>query len=615
MWVAPVTHISSGIRLIFYDIPTTLPATPLLDQVNEPQDLRQIPPDQLAQLADELRAFLLFSVGQTGGHFSAGLGVVELTIALHYALNTPIDQLIWDVGHQSYPHKILTGRKDKMHSIRQHEGLAAFPKREESHYDSFGVGHSSTSISAALGMAIARDLNKQNHHCVAVIGDGAITAGIAYEALNHAGHTKTNLLIILNDNSMSISENTGGLSTFLSKQAQQNINTEPALIPSATIFEDLGLNYHGPVDGHDMPTLIKKIQHALATSGPTLLHVKTQKGHGYAPALDDPIAYHALTKIEPKSKAIKTEEKKAAKKYQDVFGLWLCDTAATDNALVAITPAMKEGSGMSQFAKDFPERFFDVAIAEQHALTFAAGLACQGKKPVVAIYSTFLQRAYDQLIHDIALQNLNVTFAIDRAGLVGADGPTHAGVFDLSFLRCIPNLIIAAPSNENECQQLLNTAYAYEGPTAVRYPRGLGLGVSPIKENQHFEVGKANMTCDGKRVCILNFGALLDRAMIVADKYNYAVCDMRWVKPLDTTMVLQLAEKYEVLVTLEENMIAGGAGSSVLEYLQSQGESKRILQLGLPDKNFDQGPRDTLLTIAQLDAEGIEKQIQDFLAK
>lgn len=614
MWVAPVTHIS-GIRLIFNDIPTTLPTTPLLDQVNEPQDLRQISPDQLTQLADELRAFLLFSVGQTGGHFSAGLGVVELTIALHYALNTPIDQLIWDVGHQSYPHKILTGRKDKMHSIRQHEGLAAFPKREESHYDSFGVGHSSTSISAALGMAIARDLNKETHHCVAVIGDGAITAGIAYEALNHAGHTKTHLLIILNDNSMSISENTGGLSTFLSKQAQQNINTEPALIPSATIFEDLGLNYHGPVDGHDIPTLIKKIQRALATSGPTLLHVKTQKGHGYAPALDDPIAYHALTKIEPKTKTIKTEEKKAAKKYQDVFGQWLCDTAATDNALVAITPAMKEGSGMSQFAKDFPERFFDVAIAEQHALTFSAGLACQGKKPVVAIYSTFLQRAYDQLIHDIALQNLNVTFAIDRAGLVGADGPTHAGVFDLSFLRCIPNLIIAAPSNENECQQLLNTAYAYEGPAAVRYPRGLGLGVSPIKENQHFEVGKANMICDGKRVCILNFGALLDRAMTVAEKYNYAVCDMRWVKPLDKTMVLQLAEKFDVLVTLEENMIAGGAGSSVLEYLQSQGKNKRIQQLGLPDKNFDQGPRDTLLAIAQLDADGIEKQIQDLLAK
>lgn len=601
--------------MIFDTIPTTPPATPLLDQINAPSDLRELGSAQLAQLADELRAFLLYSVGQTGGHFGAGLGVVELTIALHSILNTPEDQLIWDVGHQAYPHKILTGRRSLLHSIRQLNGLAAFPKRNESTYDSFGVGHSSTSISAALGMAIARDLNGDNYRCVAVIGDGAITAGMAYEALNHAGHTKTNMLIILNDNSMSISENTGGLSAYLANMHNQvTATTEPALIPSETIFEDLGLTYLGPVDGHDLSTLPQHIEQALSKAGPILLHIKTQKGYGYAPALNDPIAYHALTKIEAKTNSSENNRGNE-KKYQSVFGDWLCDTASKDEKLVAITPAMKEGSGMSRFADTYPHRFFDVAIAEQHALTFAAGLACQKRKPVVAIYSTFLQRAYDQLIHDIALQNLDVTFAIDRAGLVGADGPTHAGMFDLTFLNCIPNLVIAAPSGENECRQLLNSAYGYHGPAAVRYPRGRGPGEIIIEENQNLEIGKARPLLQGSTLCILNFGALLHEVLPIAKNRQYSVIDMRWVKPLDEHAIREATRTHRYLITLEENTVVGGVGCNVQRFLQHEGIPTPMLNIGLEDKNLDQGSRAEQLAFAGLDTRGIAVRIDAWLEK
>jgi len=602
--------------LIFDSIPTTRPPTPLLDAIDAPTNLDAFDAPILRQLANELRAYLLYSVGQSGGHFGAGLGVIELTIALHKVLNTPHDRLIWDVGHQSYPHKILTGRREEIKSIRQTGGLAAFPKREESPYDCFGVGHSSTSISAALGMAIARDLNKENHHCVAVIGDGAITAGMAYEALNHAGHTKTKMLVILNDNSMSISENTGGLSAFLANMSKSEAApTEPALVPSPTIFEDLGLRYFGPFDGNDLSTLPERISEALNAEGPALLHLKTQKGFGYTPALHDPVAYHALTKIEAEPERNATTNKDTKTKgmrYQDVFGLWLCDKAKETETLVGITPAMKHGSGMMAFAEEFPQRFFDVAIAEQHALTFAAGLACEGKKPVVAIYSTFLQRAYDQLIHDIALQNLDVTFAIDRAGVVGEDGPTHAGAFDLCFLRCIPNIMIAAPSNEHECYHLLNASFEHNGPAAVRYPRSKGPGVeiqNPAPSNIH----KAKHIRKGQSVCILNFGALLEEAKTVANKFDYELLDMRWIKPLDTACILELSEYFDCFVTLEEGSVNGGAGSAVGEALQAAGIRIPLVHLGLPDQFTEHGSRSKALKTLKLDAEGIEQQINHAL--
>lgn len=616
---------------MFNEIPTSRPATPLLDSIDSPADLRALDEEQLPQLADELRAFLLFSVGQTGGHFGAGLGVVELTIALHYVYETPSDRLVWDVGHQTYPHKILTSRRERMKSIRQGGGLSGFPKRDESEFDTFGVGHSSTSISAALGMAIGNEMAASGRKSVAIIGDGAMTAGMAFEALNHASHTDTDMLVILNDNNMSISPNVGGLATYLSKiwaskfynglrEGSKKVLTK---IPSAwefarkteehfkgfmspgTLFEEMGFNYVGPINGHDLIDLVSYLRNLRDIKGPKLLHIITQKGKGFAPAELDPVGYHALNKIEPQ----KTISSPSKPKFQQVFGDWLCDMAAQDKSLVGITPAMCEGSGMVEFAKRFPDRFYDVAIAEQHAVTLAAGMACEGQKPVVAIYSTFLQRAYDQLIHDVALQNLDVTFAIDRAGLVGEDGPTHAGSFDLSFLRCIPNMVIAAPSDENECRQLLYTAFEHHGPAAVRYPRGTGTGVKIEQAFTALPIGKGVVKREGKQVAILCFGTLLANAQLAADKLNASLCDMRFVKPLDEELIERMANSHSLIVTLEENAIAGGAGSAVSEYLASQGYAMPILHLGLNDTFVDHANHSQQLIEQGLDAIGIEAAI------
>lgn len=628
---------------MFDTIPTERPLTPLLDSINSPADLRLLTELQLPQVAHELREYLLYSVGQTGGHFGAGLGVVELTVALHYALNTPDDRIVWDVGHQTYPHKILTGRKEALASIRQLNGLAGFPKRGESIYDTFGVGHSSTSISAALGMAMGSALEGKSRKSVAVIGDGAMTAGMAFEALNHAAHANADILVILNDNNMSISKNVGGLATYFSKiwasktysamrQGSKRVlekipqawefarKTEEhmkGMVSPGMLFEELGFYYVGPIHGHDTVSLANYIKNMAHIKGPKLLHIITQKGFGFKPAMDDPVGYHALNKIEPNpiplSTPVKASEKKP--KYQDVFGEWLCDIASNDEKLVAITPAMCEGSGMVKFAQQFPDRFYDVAIAEQHAVTFAAGLACENIKPVVAIYSTFLQRGYDQLIHDVALQNLDVTFGIDRAGLVGEDGPTHAGSFDISFLRCIPNIIIATPSDENECRQLLNAAYHFNGPAAVRYPRGKGTGIAIEKHDQKFEIGKGRIIREGQKGCILNFGVLLPEAKILADKYNFSVCDMRWAKPLDTDLLVEQAKKHDFLISLEENAIAGGAGSGSLEYLMANALTIPVLTLGLPDMNYDQGTRDELLDAAELSIKKLDKNISNWVKK
>lgn len=624
---------------MFDEIPLSRPLTPLLDQVNSPADLRQLDAKELPQLANELREFMLYSVGQTGGHFGAGLGVVELTVALHYCYNTPEDRLVWDVGHQTYPHKILTGRREQMLSMRQANGLSGFPKRTESPYDTFGVGHSSTSISAALGMALGSEMDGSNRKNVAIIGDGAMTAGMAFEALTHAAHTETDMLVVLNDNSMSISRSVGGLANYFSKVWASKLYTNfregskkvlskipqawelarkteehmKGMVSPGTLFEELGFYYIGPIDGHDLDRLVHDLSNLRNLPGPKLLHIITQKGKGFAPAEADPVGYHALNKIEPKPKVqvatpVPTTPKK--QKYQDVFGDWLCAMAAQDNALVGITPAMCEGSGMVEFAERFAERFYDVAIAEQHAVTLAAGLACEGQKPVVAIYSTFLQRAYDQLIHDVAIQNLDVTFAIDRAGLVGEDGPTHAGSFDLSFLRCIPNMVIAAPSDENECRRLLTTAYQHHGPAAVRYPRGTGPGAAPDQALTPLAIGKGNVKRQGKGVAILNFGTLLPLAMYAAEQLNASVCDMRFVKPLDTALIQRMAAEHELLVTLEENSVAGGAGSAVLEWLAEQGITTPVLPLGLPDVFIDHGKHDALLDQAGLSAEKVLRRIQ-----
>ncbi len=616
---------------MFNEIPTSRPATPLLDSIDSPADLRALDEKQLPQLADELRAFLLYSVGQTGGHFGAGLGVVELTIALHYVYETPDDRLVWDVGHQTYPHKILTSRRERMNSIRQGEGLSGFPKRDESDYDTFGVGHSSTSISAALGMAIGNEQAGNSRKSVAIIGDGAMTAGMAFEALNHAAHTETDMLVILNDNNMSISPNVGGLATYLSKiwaskfynglrEGSKKVLTK---IPSAwefarkteehfkgfmspgTLFEEMGFNYVGPINGHDLIDLVSYLRNLRDIKGPKLLHIITQKGKGFEPAELDPVGYHALNKIEPK----KAQSTPSKIKFQQVFGDWLCDMAAQDSRLVGITPAMCEGSGMVEFAQQFPARFYDVAIAEQHAVTLAAGMACEGQKPVVAIYSTFLQRAYDQLIHDVALQNLDVTFAIDRAGMVGEDGPTHAGSFDLSFMRCIPHMLIAAPSDENECRQLLYTAYQYPGPAAVRYPRGTGTGVAIEKAMTALPIGKGLVKREGKQIAILCFGTLLATAAQVAEKLNASLCDMRFVKPLDEELIRRMADSHSLLVTIEENAIAGGAGSAVSEYLANQGYVMPILHLGLDDTFVDHASHNQQLAAQGLDAAGIEARI------
>lgn len=620
---------------MFNEIPISRPSTPLLDSLDSPAELRALSEKQLPELAEELRAFLLYSVGQTGGHFGAGLGVVELTIALHYVYQTPDDRLVWDVGHQTYPHKILTNRRERMHSMRQGGGLSGFPKRDESEYDTFGVGHSSTSISAALGMAIGSQMAESERKCVAVIGDGAMTAGMAFEALNHAAHIDSDMLVILNDNNMSISPNVGGLATYLSKiwgskfynslrEGSKQVLTKipqawefarrteehfKGFVSPGTLFEEMGFNYIGPIDGHDLISLVRYLRNLREVKGPKLLHVITQKGKGFGPAEADPVGYHALNKIEPKKTVIKNANITVKPKYQQVFGDWLCDIAAQDERLVGITPAMCEGSGMVEFAQNFPERFYDVAIAEQHAVTLAAGIACEGQKPVVAIYSTFLQRAYDQLIHDVALQNLDVTFAIDRAGMVGEDGATHAGAFDISFLRCIPNMVIAAPSDENECRQLLYTAYQHPGPAAVRYPRGTGTGVAIHAAMTELPIGKGLVKREGKQVAILNFGTSLASALQAAEKLNASVCDMRFVKPLDTDLIERMAAEHSLLVTLEENVIAGGAGAAVSEYLASMGVVMPILHLGFSDRFVEQDSQKQQLADQGLDAAGIEQAI------
>ncbi|MBX2809034.1 MAG: 1-deoxy-D-xylulose-5-phosphate synthase [Cellvibrionaceae bacterium] len=620
------------------EIPLVRPQTPLLDTLDTPADLRQLEAAQLPQVVEQLRHYLLYCVGQTGGHFGAGLGVVELTIALHYAYNTPDDRLVWDVGHQSYPHKILTGRREQMLSIRKNNGLSGFPKRSESDCDAFGVGHSSTSISAALGMALGDKLAGRDNRHVAIIGDGAMTAGMAFEALNHAAHTKQDLLVILNDNNMSISPNVGGLATYFSKiwasqfynalrenskrvltkipraweAARRTEEHMKGLVSPGTLFEEMGFNYVGPIDGHDLPELINYLHKLKKIKGPKLLHIITQKGKGFSPAEADPVGYHALNKLEPNTSTRQTQRTNTtAPKYQDVFGQWLCDMAEADPRLVGITPAMCEGSGMVDFARRFPERYHDVAIAEQHAVTLAAGIACEGQKPVVAIYSTFLQRAYDQLVHDVAIQNLDVTFGIDRAGIVGEDGPTHAGSFDLSYLRCIPNLIIAAPSDENECRQLLYSAYQHPGPAAVRYPRGKGCGVAISTRMQTLPLGKGNTLRQGKDIAILSFGALLPAALKAADALNATLCDMRWVKPLDTALIQSLCQSHKLIVTLEDNSLAGGAGSAVAEYLQSLGVVMPMLHLGLPDTFIEHGKRETILATLGLDAEGIQQAVTE----
>jgi 1-deoxy-D-xylulose-5-phosphate synthase len=625
---------------MYNEIPTSRPLTPLLDSIDSPADLRQLSEKQLPELAEELRAFLLYSVGQTGGHFGAGLGVVELTIALHYVYQTPEDRIVWDVGHQTYPHKILTSRRERMNSIRQSGGLSGFPKRDESEYDTFGVGHSSTSISAAQGMALGAKMAGVERKVAAVIGDGAMTAGMAFEALNHAAHTDTDMLVVLNDNNMSISPNVGGFATYLSKiwaskfynSLREGSKQVLGKIPPAwefarrteehfkgfmspgTLFEEMGFNYVGPINGHDLGDLVRCLGSLRDIKGPKLLHIITKKGKGFEPAELDPVGYHALNKIEPKKAAVTAPVAAKKVKYQDVFGQWLCDMALQDQKLVGITPAMCEGSGMVDFAAQYPERFFDVAIAEQHAVTLAAGMACEGQKPVVAIYSTFLQRAYDQLVHDVALQNLDVTFAIDRAGLVGEDGPTHAGSFDISFLRCIPNMVIAAPSDENECRQLLYTAYQHPGPAAVRYPRGAGVGAVIDPVMIALPLGKGVVKREGKSVAILCFGPLLATAKIVADDLNASLCDMRFVKPLDVELVMKMAASHDLLVTLEENTIAGGAGSAVTECLHQLGVTTPVLQLGFNDEFVDHDSQQQQLVRQGLDVQSIRSRIAERLA-
>ncbi|HCL3642210.1 TPA: 1-deoxy-D-xylulose-5-phosphate synthase [Pseudomonas aeruginosa] len=619
-----------------HEIPRERPATPLLDRASSPAELRRLGEADLETLADELRQYLLYTVGQTGGHFGAGLGVVELTIALHYVFDTPDDRLVWDVGHQAYPHKILTERRELMGTLRQKNGLAAFPRRAESEYDTFGVGHSSTSISAALGMAIAARLQGRERKSVAVIGDGALTAGMAFEALNHASEVDADMLVILNDNDMSISHNVGGLSNYLAKIlssrtyssmregskkvlsrlpgaweiARRTEEYAKGMLVPGTLFEELGWNYIGPIDGHDLPTLVATLRNMRDMKGPQFLHVVTKKGKGFAPAELDPIGYHAITKLEAPGSAPK---KTGGPKYSSVFGQWLCDMAAQDARLLGITPAMKEGSDLVAFSERYPERYFDVAIAEQHAVTLAAGMACEGMKPVVAIYSTFLQRAYDQLIHDVAVQHLDVLFAIDRAGLVGEDGPTHAGSFDISYLRCIPGMLVMTPSDEDELRKLLTTGYLFDGPAAVRYPRGSGPNHPIDPDLQPVEIGKGVVRRRGGRVALLVFGVQLAEAMKVSESLDATVVDMRFVKPLDEALVGELAGSHELLVTIEENAVMGGAGSAVGEFLASKDLEVPLLQLGLPDYYVEHAKPSEMLAECGLDAAGIEKAVRQRL--
>ena len=620
----------------FQEIPRERPVTPLLDRADTPAGLRRLAEADLETLADELRQELLYTVGQTGGHFGAGLGVIELTIALHYVFDTPDDRLVWDVGHQAYPHKILTGRRQRMLSLRQKDGIAAFPRRSESEYDTFGVGHSSTSISAALGMAIAARLQNEPRKSIAVIGDGALTAGMAFEALNHAQEVDADMLVILNDNDMSISHNVGGLSNYLAKIlssrtyssmregskkvlsrlpgaweiARRTEEYAKGMLVPGTLFEELGWNYIGPIDGHDLPTLVATLRNMRDMKGPQFLHVVTKKGKGFAPAELDPIGYHAITKLEAPGSAPK---KTGGPKYSSVFGQWLCDMAAQDARLLGITPAMKEGSDLVAFSERYPERYFDVAIAEQHAVTLAAGMACEGMKPVVAIYSTFLQRAYDQLIHDVAVQHLDVLFAIDRAGLVGEDGPTHAGSFDISYLRCIPGMLVMTPSDEDELRKLLTTGYLFDGPAAVRYPRGSGPNHPIDPDLQPVEIGKGVVRRRGGRVALLVFGVQLAEAMKVAESLDATVVDMRFVKPLDEALVREFAGSHELLVTIEENAVMGGAGSAVGEFLASEGLEVPLLQLGLPDYYVEHAKPSEMLAECGLDAAGIEKAVRQRL--
>ena len=625
---------------MFDKIPSKRPETPLLDQIDSPEDLKKLEIEQLSELADQLRLYLLYAVGQTGGHFGAGLGVVELTIALHYVFNTPADRLVWDVGHQAYPHKILTGRREEILTIRQAGGLAAFPSREESEFDHFGVGHSSTSISAILGMMTAATLKEEKKHHVAVIGDGAMTAGIAFEALNHAGHLDDNVLVILNDNNMSISNNVGGLSSYFARMwASKPYNfirtgskrvfskIPPALkaihraeeymkgmVSPGTLFEEIGFNYIGLIDGHDVTGLVEILQNIKPLRGPQLLHIVTQKGKGYIESENDPFGMHAMSKIEANSETEKSAKPRASElSYSEVFGDWLCDLAAKDDLAVGITPAMGDGSGMQKFAEKYPDRFHDVAIAEQHAVTFAAGLACEGAKPIVAIYSTFLQRAYDQVIHDIALQNLDVLFAIDRAGLVGEDGPTHAGSFDISFLRCIPNLLLMTPSNENETYSLLSTGYNYNGPAAVRYPRGKGLGIEIKREIKSIEIGKALVRRAGHSAAILAFGSMVKPALEASETLDATVVDMRFVKPIDEQLIRELAVSHQLIVTIEENVTMGGAGSAVNEFLTKANIKVATLNLGLPDKFLDHGKASDMLANVSLDRKGVIQSVQNKL--
>ena len=620
---------------VFDSIPDKCPETPLLDRVNSPSDLKQLKENQLEEFCNELREFLLYTVGQTGGHFGAGLGVVELTVALHYVFDSPKDKIVWDVGHQTYPHKIITGRKSLMSSMRQKDGLHPFPSREESIFDTFGVGHSSTSISAALGMTVG-----SNEKAIAVIGDGALTAGMAFEALSHSGNLNKDLLVILNDNNMSISKNIGGLSNYLARiwssrwytQIREGGKMALRLIPSArkfaskaeehikgmvapgTLFEELGFNYVGPMDGHNVKEIIRTLRNLNDTSGPKLLHLITKKGKGFKPAEVDPIGFHAITKMENPNAS---KNKNVGMKYSDVFGSWLTSKANVDPSLIAITPAMKEGSGMVEFADKFPSRFYDVAIAEQHAMTFAAGLACEGKKPVLAIYSTFLQRAYDQLIHDVAIQNLDLLIAIDRAGLVGEDGATHSGIFDLSFMRCIPNLIIMTPSSEEECWRLLETGYKFEGPAAVRYPKGFGLGTDLPTEFEEIEIGKSKEIkfSETNKISILSFGSMLSLSDEISKDLNANLIDMRFVKPLDTSCIIKCANHSELIVTLEDNVVAGGAGSAINEFIAEENIKVKTINFGISDHFPSIGGISEQRKDYQLDKDKIVKKIKERLSK
>ena len=610
---------------------------PLLSTIDSPEDLRRLPPDQIGAVAEELRRYLIETVSTMGGHFAAGLGTVELTIALHYVFDTPDDRLIWDVGHQAYPHKVITGRRDQLHTIKRKDGLAPFPKRGESPFDVFGVGHSSTSVSAGLGMAIAAALQNQTRKVVAVIGDGALTGGMAFEALNHAGSLNVDMLVVLNDNDMSISENVGAMSNYLAKMlsgklyshiregSKKVLRTMPTvwelarrseehvkgMVLPGTLFEEMGLNYIGPIDGHDLDTLVKTLENLRNLKGPQFLHVVTRKGKGYAPAERDPIKWHGPGPFDPATGTFRAKAA-AGLTYSQVFGQWLCDIAAQDERVVAITPAMREGSGLVQYSRDFPDRYFDVAIAEQHAVTLGAGFACEGMRPVVAIYSTFLQRGYDQLIHDVALQNLPVLFAIDRAGLVGGDGATHQGLYDICFMRCLPNMTIMAPADEDECRQMLFTGLQLEGPAAVRYPRGSGPGVLPEQEMRALPVGKAQLRRKGNGIALLAFGAMVGAAESIGARLDASVVNMRFVKPLDVDMVMRMAETHDALVTIEDGVVAGGAGGAIIECLAEQGKLIPVLNIGIGDRIIEHGSRRDNLADAGLDEESLYRTIDNW---